>query len=307
MKDALQIVFSSDERYAPHLGVALASLIATSAPSTRAVIRVLDGGISPANRRRLHRVTRRGGNRFQLEFIRPDDGWVRDLPLRHYYRVPVYYRYWMHRSMPPEIGRVLYLDCDMVVRRDLTELYTADLGGRPVGAALDKYLHEAPRRVPGWPVHARDYFNTGMLVMDLAAWKASGCSESMRDLLEQNPGHFLVPDQDAFNLACRGQVRELSFAWNYQIVSSPDADLPLEPWIVHYLGDVKPWNFWNTHPLRHCYREMRRRTPWRFHPYEFGHARKGMIILGGRLLPEFVKRPLRALLGIPAPHLPGKV
>lgn len=298
-------MFSSDDRYAPHLGVAIASLAATSAPNTRAVIHILDGGISAPNRRRLHRVPRPFGDRFRLEFIRPFLERFQDLPLRHYYTLAAYYRYWMHRLLPPEIGRVLYLDCDMVVRRDLTELYTADLGGRPVGAALDKYVHQAPQRVPGWPADERDYFNTGMLVMDLAAWGASGCAEAMRDLLDCNPGAYLVPDQDSFNLACRGKVRELSFAWNYQVVGSPDADPPIEPWIVHYLGDVKPWDVGNMHPLRRCYRQARRHTPWRFHPYEFRQARKGLIIQGGRILPEIIKRPLRALLGIPAPENKG--
>jgi len=306
VKDPLHIVFSSDNGYAPHLGVAIASVISTSAPATRAVIHVLDGGISPANRRRLQRVIRPVGDRFRLEFIRPDAGWLKDLPLRSIWGPTVYYRYRMHRSLPPDIGRVLYLDCDMVVRRDLTDLYTADLGGRPVGAAPDKYLREAPLRVPGWPADARDYFNAGMLLVDLAAWKASGCWESMRALLHRHADDYAIPDQDAFNLACRGKIRELPFAWNYQVTATPADDPPVEPRVVHFVGDLKPWNFWNAHPLRRCYRQARRLTPWRFHPYEFRHAHKGLVIQGGRILPEILKRPLRALLGIPVADDAGK-
>lgn len=302
MSQPLHIVFCSDDGYAPHLGVALASAIASSRPATHAAVWILDGGISPRNRKRLLRVAETAGGRVRLQFIRPDEGRLPLLPLRRRYRMPVYYRYWMHLFLPADVERAVYLDCDLVVRRDLTELFETDLDGRPVAAAPDKYRHLAWRWIPGWDPAARDYFNTGVLLMDLPAWGTSGFADAMLEIIARDTGEFLVPDQDSFNLACRGRIRELPFAWNYQIVDAPDNDPPIEPWIVHYLGDIKPWNIWNGHPLRRHYRNARRATPWRFWPWEFHYARKGLLMLGGLWLPERIKRPLRPLLGLPQPR-----
>lgn len=305
MNAPLHILFASNDRYAMHMGVAIASICATRHPATALVFHILEQEISPANKRRLARVIAPHRAAVSLTYIVPTPHALETLPIRHHYALPMYYRYWLHLFLPPSVPRILYLDCDMIVCGDLAALYGTDLGGRPMGAVADKYASQQTPKIPGWPPGDAPYYNTGMLVIDVPAWRASGLAEAMLATIRQHGAQLDIPDQDGFNLVARNAVQPLPPCWNYQIVMTPDHDPPCEPRIVHYIGSIKPWNLWHAHPLRRHYTTVRRRTPWRLHPIELGQARHawpGLVLRGGLLLPEWLKRPLRRPLRIPLPE-----
>jgi lipopolysaccharide biosynthesis glycosyltransferase len=169
------------------------------------------------------------------------------------------------------IPRVIYLDADMIVLRDLRSLADTDLRGHSVGAVVDyPQVLAAKRRetiaASGilWRVDQymssylglRDsskYFNSGLLVVDLAQLAASGALEAVERLLVERQRSFIFNDQDALNVALAGNVELLDPRWNCQhgllrhrkggpIPAEIKSILELydEPWIIHFSGR-KPW------------------------------------------------------------------
>ncbi|MDA9409913.1 hypothetical protein XH80_25165 [Bradyrhizobium sp. CCBAU 45384] len=146
---------------------------------------------------------------------------------------------------PETVNRVLYLDADLLVLDDLGPLWDADLEGAAAGAvldALDPLLKIGGPGLEQLPT-VRNYFNSGVLLIDLARWRQEQISERAIEYLTGHP-HSLFPDQDALNVACDGLWKALDTRWNFQnhyetrIADMSSAD---QPAIVHFVTRGKPW------------------------------------------------------------------
>ena len=156
-----------------------------------------------------------------------------------------YSRLLIPRMFPAAIARVLYLDTDILVLDDLEPLCQMDLEGALLGAALDGLSTKVgigDRASEGLP-QVQDYFNSGVLLMDLNQWRTEGIAEKALEYLSTN-GKSRFPDQNALNVVCEGRWKQMDRRWNYQDhyqtrVSSLPPDQ--RPAIVHFVTDGKPW------------------------------------------------------------------
>lgn len=183
------------------------------------------------------------------------------------------------------VQRVLYLDADVLVRRDLRELWDTDLGEHSLAAASDV---GCPMGHPGIP--RGEYFNAGVLVVDLARIRTT-----LRDLETRcrEMAHSRFREQDALNVHFKTDWVPLSLAWNaqglgtYAECASLDREkLCLEemkdPAIVHFTGPVhppvevvlnpyvqpytaKPWGYAGApgHPYEREWWDMSEKTVWK--------------------------------------------
>src|SRR5262249_44225277 len=86
--------------------------------------------------------------------------------------------------LPPDVHRVLYLDCDIIVRGDVEGLWNYDLYDSVVGAVEDPNMHykEKLGLLPGQP-----YFNAGVLLVDLDRWRAGRVGPRALNFLHSHP------------------------------------------------------------------------------------------------------------------------
>lgn len=154
----------------------------------------------------------------------------------------------------PKYRRVIYLDGDMQVQNSLAPLVSAPLPTGHIMAVRDwNALHVLPG-MPGFE-HERAallalglpeatltrYFNTGMIVGDLAAWRDVG-----RDALAfftSRPEVCRYHDQDALNAVAHDRVELISARWNFlRFYLVLPVYRELDPAIVHYCYRPKPWD-----------------------------------------------------------------
>ncbi|QKW48221.1 glycosyltransferase family 8 protein [Streptomyces buecherae] len=157
------------------------------------------------------------------------------------------------RLLPPTVPRVVYLDADLMILKDLSELYTWNLSGACLAAV----------REPSDPFfwsrngleHAFElgldpnspYFNAGVLVMDLAALRARKMEERCLEYVARHrPARM---DQDALNAIFLGAISELPTQWNVENYFFKTAaqrhryrTILKDARILHYTGHKKPWN-----------------------------------------------------------------
>ncbi|WP_234853717.1 glycosyltransferase family 8 protein [Paracoccus everestensis] len=142
--------------------------------------------------------------------------------------------------------RILVLDADILYERgDPARLMAADMGGRAVAAVRDNRQWRNPaKRVPdfrrlGWS--AAPYFNSGVVMIDLAAWTAQDLSARCAGFARQHL-KGLGRDQALLNGTLHGEWAEISPQWNWQFTwaSSHLAGMA-EPCMVHFIGPTKPW------------------------------------------------------------------
>jgi UDP-glucose:glycoprotein glucosyltransferase len=124
---------------------------------------------------------------------------------------------WAHKILvldllfPPDVGRVIVLDCDQVVRADLQELWDYDLGGAPLGFVPFSDADPRMARHRFWErgywaaaLRGRPYYMAGFELLDLHAFRKQLAGDRLRLLFLQlmEKQHSLANmDQDLINSA----------------------------------------------------------------------------------------------------------
>lgn len=182
-----------------------------------------------------------------------------------------YARFLLSETLPSELQRVLYVDSDILVLQDLEALCVADLGGACIGATLDTWLDprikandpcckEAPR--------VSDYFNAGVLLIDMDRWRTMQVEPRALDYLTENP-QTPFSDQDALNVVLEHDWRALSERWNFQGHQEVNFSTMAPgkwPGIVHFVTAAKPWKTESASPNASFYNRFRDRTEFRRSP-----------------------------------------
>jgi lipopolysaccharide biosynthesis glycosyltransferase len=290
------VVCAADDAFAMPLAVMVRSVTENLAAAARINLTVLDAGITPANKEKI--LASWDSQRVAATFLSPETSALRHAKVWGHVNIVSYYRLLIPELMPPEVVKVIYLDCDLLVLADLTRLWREPLGDSYVLAAQDSagpymnarvalsnyercrpYLVETvPLRSYeklGIPPGAR-YFNAGVLVMNLRRWREDDITGRALAYLRDYRQLVLWWDQDALNATLAGGWGELDLRWNQtsHLHDYPSWDASpfeeeryrralAEPWVVHFAAPWKPWHFGCPHPCRDLFFHYLDRTAWR--------------------------------------------
>lgn len=133
-----------------------------------------------------------------------------------------YIRLDIPKLIPEKTGRLLYLDCDIIVRHDLSDLYRIDLEDNIFAAVRDFSIACLHKNNPNFSYLVKDiddidYFNAGVILMDLDKLRRDGFSDNARLCYKQHP-EFKFADQDILNFLYRKRTKYLSCKYNFQIL-----------------------------------------------------------------------------------------
>lgn len=271
------LALTFDDRYAVPARNLLTSIARASRPAGRLDILAL----LPADTRRRTIVELESHARdmsLSLTVLTVDAG-LAGLPTPGYLSAATYLRLLLPRLLPDE-SRLLYLDVDLVVAGDLQELTSVDCGAAPLAAVRDLWhpmLASALAQSSStftWAAGDAPYFNSGVMVMNLEAWRDERLGERALDLLRGEGRLLRFPDQDALNLLAGGRWLPLDPRWNvlpmedYRAMgvrwpfgggmpASEIARLEREAFVLHFAGPHKPWHEdYPVTPTRHRYRRL---------------------------------------------------
>lgn len=246
--DAVNVFFASDDNYIPYLEVSLASLFENCDKDTEYDVHILTSGISRGGVREVRRTV---GKNIKIivddvtEYIEP----VKEalgVRLRDYYSDSIYFRLFI-ASMYPELHRAVYLDSDIVLLDDVAKLLYTDLEGAVLGVVTDESVISTPvfcDYVTSYigMKRAEDYFNSGVLVMDLDAFREEKILDKFLLLLREYNFPTVAPDQDYLNFLTAGRVKFLGAGWNKHAIPGRDIDKD-ELHLVHFNMFNKPWHY----------------------------------------------------------------
>ncbi|XOQ52038.1 MAG: Glycosyltransferase family 8 protein [Succiniclasticum sp.] len=264
----ISLVLASDDKYAQHAAVAMASVLANAGSPERIQFFLIDDGISAEGKRRMQETTARWHSTVSFLTIRNkelEQGFVSgNLSRTAYFRLDI------PDIVPPDVTRVIYLDCDLLVLQDVRELWEWDLEGKPVGATEDfGILTSAGKRRGktesfGWQP-SLSYFNSGVLLLDVAQWRTQDYGARLRALLAKQ--QYRHHDQDALNELFMGNWTVLPLRWNvippvyhlgwgvlrHKEYRRQALEALRHPAIVHYAGGYKPWQYPRTEGFNSAY------------------------------------------------------
>lgn len=154
-----------------------------------------------------------------------------------------------------EYDKVLYIDGDIIVRKDITELLAIDISDNYVGAIQD--MDCVLNRQDNIRLNKEKYFNSGVMILNCKRLRDEHLPEKMIEMKRQRSDlHYM--DQDVFNVCFDGQVCYIPLKYNYTVGYDfysietintffetnyrNEKELSEDIAILHLSGKCKPWS-----------------------------------------------------------------
>jgi lipopolysaccharide biosynthesis glycosyltransferase len=216
-KSTIVIACATNEAYAMPLGVALYSMLVNLKRGSNVYICLISSGLSADTIKRLHRRTEVKGVNVKLVIEIPDQTWLESLPVYGYLSAETYLRLTLPTVIPQQFDKVLYLDCDLLICGDVSELWNEDIGSYSVMAQVDYFIKTVGDDY-GLPNYAElnlepdhPLFNGGVLVMNLKKWREQNISAKVLDYIMAHRSIIRYADQDALNGVLANDWKQIDF------------------------------------------------------------------------------------------------
>ncbi|MBU1372305.1 MAG: glycosyltransferase family 8 protein [Bacteroidetes bacterium] len=276
-EDTIHIACASDDNYALLLAALIKSIIYNHHTDENIVFYIFSDGISKINQEKVNLLI---VNSPEVEFK-----WLEftevipkstQFPIDNSTFPPAAsLRLFAPHVLNDEVKKLIYLDVDMIVENDVSELWKTDLKGYTIGAVTDacKTVDCEWAGIPnykelGIPSKAK-YFNSGLLVINVDKWKSEKVQQRVFDVMKVNTKHLFFPDQYGLNVVFSEKWIELDPLWNWFAHNYHP-----EPKIIHFT-QIKPIfkSYKSEEKFKKIFFKYLELTPWKGTPLRSNNKR----------------------------------
>ncbi len=203
---------------------------------------------------------------FSIEWKKFDSSFTDGLYIRKGHANKYTYTRLLMSDVLKDVDRFLYLDSDILVLGNIRELWETPLNGKTLAAVEDPFPFDRYQFL-NMPA-GKKYFNAGVLLFNSAQWRKNGYTQVVLDKLVELGIHATCWDQDGLNAALYDDWEPLPARWNIQSHDVEEAQRSgmrnirkkLSPKIIHFTGNLKPWNYKSNNPFKKDYYRYLRQT-----------------------------------------------
>ena len=164
------------------------------------------------------------------------------LPEVSHLTISMYARLFIPKLLPDTITQSFYIDIDVLIRRDISELFSERLEGIVGAVAANSEFPHLSVKIP-----KENTFYAGMLVINHIRWESEKILDRCLSIAKSGNENLAYPDNDLLVLVLN-QTEEncwerIPIEYNYMafLEKSRKTRVP-DPSIVHFPGASKPWN-----------------------------------------------------------------
>lgn len=267
---SVPIVITPHKGFIPCMGVLLQSIMENSNDKNFYDIIVIHSEI-PADVQEKYEKMFQTKNNFSIRFYNVSDYILRYNFFKKQVSRKSLYITTFYRLLIPELLcnyiKVIYLDADIVVNVDVASMMDFDISNVMLGAVRDVGGNGDYYAADGIVKEYRDkvlklknpdnYFNAGVLIVNIKAFNEKFSAEQWWKLIESN--NWRSKDQDILNMVCSENTLLLPCTWNYVTTYGENSakymlpedreerkEVEAKPNIIHYVGNIRPWNYCTT-------------------------------------------------------------
>lgn len=282
------VAMAGTKNYIPHLGMVIMSLCKYN-QDLPVNFHLFVDAISDVEKERLIKAAKQGKHSIYVHIM--DDAAFDGL-IPKSYSAGYFYRYAMPGYLAKYTKRMLYMDGDIMVYGDLSQLAYMDMREKVAAVVTDRNYRRQSQRLG-----VEKYFNSGIMLIDIAQWQKqdilSLVLEETEDCLANldRKGHrkkwngLYYNDQNVLNKVLDGKLLWLPKKYNYLYILDRNS-----PWkkqftneeyenqvILHFAGHAKPWHSWvQDWPVIKEYRKLQLESPWKEEPLILPMTHKNM-------------------------------
>lgn len=244
------ICFSLDSNYVEQFMVSVVSILKNADADDNINLYVLDGGLTLKHKQDIEKL--KEIKPFEINYIQMDNNEFKNCPMLcdmnknfddYHVTVPTYYRFKLAEVLP-YLDKILYLDCDVIVKTSLKDLFDIDISQNSILMAKDVNSETEAKRLG-----LDNYYNAGVMLINLDFWRKNDVQNRLFEFAENNKDIILWQDQDVINCVLNTSIKELPNKYNYQYFLYKEIDFEecKNCSILHLAGAFKPW----LKPLEH--------------------------------------------------------
>lgn len=260
MVSKLNICLSSDDNYVQHMAVTIQSLV-NCHPNDELNIYILDTSISEENKKKILSLAKDNVHIF-FKQINEELFNSFDFSKNTYFTSAIFNRFKIPEFFS-DLDRVLYLDVDIVVMKNLSDFYNMDMEGKALAMIAD-WNEDICKKL----MNVDKYYNSGVMLFDIKKCLDLKVYSLLMSTLKNNTLDLKMPDQDIINLTCQHIIKPVDFTYNTQIHPNLTENIKWiknhidDVKILHYTSQLKPWKPKKV-PFEKYYFQYLRLTPWK--------------------------------------------
>lgn len=271
--DCIPIVFASDNNFIKYASVCIYSIIKNSSIEKNYTIYILHSNITTENINKIKKIII-GYPHISIIFINCLPFFAKiDLAVRMHVSKETYYRF-IIPNIFKNFEKVIYLDVDTILQKDISELYDINIEGYAVAGVKD-YIFEGMciKKIPtcketdGIPadsyakyylnIDSTNYIQAGVLIFNIEYILKNKLDIELFSHFDKS---YWFLDQDILNIVFDNHKFYLDIRWNVAHgngeLDSFFRELPVRlhdeyfkaretPFIIHFAGEKKPWIYPN--------------------------------------------------------------
>ncbi|AXY10758.1 MULTISPECIES: glycosyltransferase family 8 protein [Bacillus] len=278
----LNVVYSSDDNYAQHVGVSLLSLLQNNQHFNKLNIFLIENNLSSYNKKNLNSVCKKYNKTIQyinfnvlLERL--------ELNIKDSIAINSYARLFLAGVIPEELDKIIYLDCDSIINSSLSDLWDTDITEYFVAGVCDTVSNQTKLRID--MDKSDGYINAGMLLINLKKWREENIEQKFMEFIKKKDGNVFHHDQGTINGVLKDKILYIHPKFNamtpfftmsrkeimsYYELENYYNEIEIDeavknPVFIHYTPAFvnRPWIEGCKHPLTPLYKSYLDMTPWK--------------------------------------------
>ena len=269
--DCINVCLATDRNYLQYAGAVIASILKNASEDDSLTFYILQDNLNEEDRNKIRKLNSLKACEFR--FITPD---LTNLPKGKFLKY-ISQASLLRLQLPdllPDVKRIIYLDCDVIVTSSLHELWNTPTGDA-IGAGVADYNSGMEEHQKSIGSDGFTYINSGVFLFNLDLARKNNTVAAFFETAAELKERATLLDQDIINVALKGKIHILPLKWNlatgyfkrrYDVQYYSDEEIMeavKSPGILHFSGKKKPWS-WNR--CRHAfwleYFNAIKKTPW---------------------------------------------
>lgn len=264
----MKIIYSTDQNYVRHCATSICSLLENNISEKNIEIIIITNQVSKKSKNKIVNLINK--YKRKITFIEMQD-LCDDFQTKNRFPVSAFARLFLENI--PDIDKILYIDCDTIIKGSISELWNIDLKDYYL-AGVEDTIQPYAKKILGLSKNDR-YLNSGVLLINLKKWRQENIKQQFLNFMKNKNWNVPHNDQGVLNGVLKGKILFISPKFNMMpellIMNNKQlkklynmekyyTDKILEDAqknivIIHYLTKFfnRPWYKSCTHPLKQEY------------------------------------------------------
>lgn len=258
----INICFGISDNYCQHCACTIASILYNSNPKDKYNFYIISDYISDMNKKNFELLKHL--RKFNITFLEVNVDEYLNLDVNNQLGPSSFFRFKAFELL--NCNKVIYLDADVIVRKDIGELFKTDIDGyycAGVEDILNPYLKEK------YNISSTSlYINAGVMLINLKYCRKNNVAQKIQEFLK-TPWEIQWGDQDIINYIWQNGIKSVDLSWNcaycynnYYENKEYYHQMAKDPAIIHYITERKPWKPGMNPHLKTDYFKYLKMTPW---------------------------------------------